>query len=68
MAPPLVGDAVKFTLVPWQTLVAEPERLMLTGRFGLTAMVTELEVAGEPEAQVEFDVTWQVITSALAGL
>jgi hypothetical protein len=57
--------AVKVTLVPAQIVVAEAVTLTLTGRFGLTVMVTALEVAGLPVAQVALDVTIQVITSEL---
>ncbi len=51
---------MKVTLVPEQIVVAEAAILRLTGRFGLTTIVTVLDVAGLPVAQVAFDVNWQV--------
>jgi len=51
------------TLVPAQIVVADAEILTLTGRFGFTVMVTVLDVAGLPVAQVAFEVNTQVTTS-----
>ena len=59
----MVGVAVKVTLVPAQIVVADAEILILTGRFGFTVMVTVLDVAGLPVAQVALDVNTQVTTS-----
>lgn len=59
---------MKLTLVPEQIVVADAETLTLTGRFGFTVMVTGLEVAGLPVAQVAFDVITQVITLPFAKL
>ena len=67
MVPPLVGVAVKVTLVPEQIVVAEAEILILTGRFGFTVIVTVFEVAGFPVAQVAFEVSTQVTTSLFAS-
>jgi hypothetical protein len=55
--------AVKVTLVPGQIVVDDAEILILTGRFGFTVMVTVLDVAGLPVAQVAFEVNTQVTTS-----
>ena len=52
----MVGMAVKVTLVPAQIVVDDVEILTLTGRFGFTIMVTVLDVAGLPVAQVALDV------------
>ena len=59
----MVGVAVKVTLVPGQIVVDDAEILILTGRFGFTVMVTVLDVAGLPVAQVAFEVNTQVTTS-----
>ena len=63
----MVGVAVKVTDVPEQTGLAEAATDTLTGRFGLTVMVTELDVAGLPVAQVALEVNTQVTASPLAG-
>ena len=65
--PPLVGVAVKVTLVPEHIVVAEAEMLILTGKLGLTVMVTVLEVAGLPVAQVALEVITQVTVFPLAN-
>jgi hypothetical protein len=62
----LVGVAVKVTLVPEHIVLAEAATLTLAGRFGLTVIVTEFEVAGLPVAQVALDVSTQIITSLFA--
>jgi hypothetical protein len=59
--------AVNVTEVPEQTGFAEAAMEMLTGWFGLTVMVTELEVAGLPVAQVALEVKTQVTTSLFTG-
>jgi hypothetical protein len=65
--PPLVGVAEKFTEVPAQTVVADAEIETLTGRFGLTVIITVFEIAGLPVAQVALEVNWQVIASEFIG-
>ena len=52
----MVGVAVKVTEVPAQTGLAEAAIETLTGRFGLTVMVSDAEVAGLPVAQVALEV------------
>jgi hypothetical protein len=47
-------------------MVAEADILILTGRLGFTVMVTVLEVAGLPVAQVALDVNTHVTTSLFA--
>ena len=64
--PPLKAVAVKVTEVPAQMVVAVAEMLTLTGRMGLTVMVTVLEVAGLPEVQVSLEVSTTVTASVLA--
>jgi hypothetical protein len=54
--PGFVGVAVKVTLVPAQTVVAEAVILTLTGKFGLTVVVIALLVAGLPDAQLAVEV------------
>ncbi len=63
----MVGVAVKVTLVPEQIVVADAEILILTGRLGLTVMVTVLEVAGLPVAQVALEVITQVTVFPFAS-
>jgi hypothetical protein len=63
VVPPLVGVAVNVTEVPEQTGFADAAILILTGKFGLTVMVTALEVAGLPVAHVAFEVKTQVTIS-----
>lgn len=57
---------MKVTLVPEQIVVAEAAMLTLAGRFGLTVMVTEFEVAGLPDTQDAFEVITQLTISLLA--
>lgn len=64
----MVGVAVNVTDVPEQTGFEDAEILTLAGKFGFTVMVTELDVAGLPVAQVAFEVMTQVTTSLLARL
>ena len=65
--PPFMADAVKSTVVPAHTGFAEAMIERLTGRSGLTVIVTGVDTAGLPETQVSPDVKMQVITSLLAG-
>ena len=60
MLPPLVGVAVKVTLVPEHMVVAVAAIDTLTGKLGFTVIVTVFEVAGLPVAQVAFEVITQV--------
>jgi len=66
--PPLVGVAAKLTLVPEHMdepgLAAMPT---LTGDSAVTLMVTEFDVAGEPETQLRLEVIVQVIISPSAS-
>jgi hypothetical protein len=55
----LTGIAVNVTGVPWHTGLAEAEIETLTGRFGLTVMITVFDVAGFPVAQVASEVSTQ---------
>lgn len=66
--PPLVGVAVKVTLVPAQTGLSDGAIELLTGKIGFTIMVTMFEVAGLPVAQVAFEVSAQVIALLLVGV
>jgi len=59
---------VKVTEVDGQTGFADAVIDTLTGRFGLTVIVTVLEVAGLPVAQVAFDVNTQVMASLFMGV
>jgi hypothetical protein len=65
--PPFAGVAVNVTEVPAQTGLAEAAMEMLAGRFGFTVMVTALDVAGLPVAQVALEVSTQVTTSLFTG-
>ena len=60
--PPLVGVAVKVTLVPEQIVVALAPTLTLAGKFGLTVMVTVFDVAGE---LVKQGLAFEVITTVI---
>ena len=64
----MVGVAVKATLVPEQMVCAPAVIAILTlaGKLGLTVIVTEFEVAGEPEAQLAVEVITTDTTSLLA--
>ena len=68
VVPPLVGVAVKVTEVPEHTGLAEAPIVTLTGRFGFTVMVTVLDVAGLPVAQVASEVRIQVIALLFNGI
>ncbi len=63
----MVGVAEKVTEVPAQTVVAEAEIETLTGKLLLTVIVTVLEIAGLPVAQVALEVNWQVMASEFEG-
>ena len=65
--PPLVGVAEKVTEVPLQTGLLEGEMEMLTGRLGLTVIVTIFEVAGLPVVHVALEVKRQVMASEFNG-
>ena len=60
MVPPLTGMAVNVTLVPAQTGLAEAVMETLAGINGFTIMVIVFDMAGEPVAQVSFEVRVQV--------
>ena len=67
--PPLVGVAVKVTLVPAH-IVVEGDAAMVTDGVtdGVTVIVMVLDVAGEPVAQPKLEViitlTWSVFANA----
>lgn len=61
----MAGVAVKVTELPEQTGLAEAAMDTLTGRFGLTAIVIILDVAGFPVGQVAFEVRTQDTRSPL---
>ena len=55
------------TEVPIQTVVADAEIETLTGSNGLTVIVTVLETAGLPVAQVALEVSIQVMVFPFTG-
>jgi hypothetical protein len=59
--------AVKVTEVPAQTGLADAAIDTLTGNSGFTVMVTTLEFAGLPVAQVALEVNTHEIVLLLAG-
>ena len=63
----MVGVAVKVTALPEQKGFVEAEIEILTGRFGLTVIVTALLVTGFPEGQTAFEVSIQLTTSLFMG-
>ena len=67
VVPPLVGVAEKVTEVPAQTGLLDGETKTLTGRLGLTTIVTVFEVAGLPVKHMALDVRMQVTASAFDG-
>ena len=67
VVPPLVGVAEKMTEVPAQTGLFDGEIETLTGRLGLTTIVTVFEVAGLPVTHMALDVRMQVTASAFDG-
>ena len=64
----MVGVAVKVAEVPAHTGFAEAAIATLTGRFGLTIIVTVFDVAGFPDVQVSLDVSKQMTISPLEGV
>ena len=64
----MTGVAVNVTLVPAHILLAEAPIETLTGRFGFTVMITVLDVAGLPVAQVSLEVSITVTWSLLTGV
>ena len=56
------------TDVPEQTGFAEGEMDMLTGKSGLTVIVTTFETAGLPVAQVALEARTQMTWSLLTGI
>ena len=60
--------AVNVTVVPAQTGLAEAVMETLAGINGLTTMVIVFDVAGEPVAQVSFEVSVQVTMSLFNGI
>ena len=58
---------LNMTDVPAQTGFAEGDMDMLTGKSGLTVMVTTFEVAGFPVAQVASEVNTHVMASWSSG-
>jgi hypothetical protein len=64
----LVGVAVNVTELPEQKGFAEAAIDILTGKFGLTVIVTALLVAGFPVGQIAFEVRTQVIISPFTGM
>jgi hypothetical protein len=63
----LTGVAVKVTLVPGQIApTGKAAMLTLAGNAEFTTIVTALEVAGDPVAQVAFEVITHVTTSLFA--
>ena len=61
----MVAVALKVTEVPEHIVFAVAPIKILTERFGLTVIVTALDVAGLPVAQVALEVITQVTTSIL---
>ena len=67
-APPLTGVAVKVTEDPAQEGFDDAIMDTLAGRFEFTVIVTVLDVAGLPVAQVLFDVKTHVTASLFEGM
>ena len=65
--PPFTGVAVKVTFVPEGTGFWDAAIETLTGMTGFTVIVTELEVAGFPDAHEKLEVRMQITTSPFAG-
>jgi hypothetical protein len=63
-----VGIVVNVTGIDAQTGLAEARIETLTGRFGLTVIVTVFDVAGLPVAQVASEVRITVTWSLLTGV
>ena len=62
-----MGVEVKVTEVPAQTGFTDGVIVTLTGKFGLTVMVTVFDTAGLPVAQVALELKIQVTRSPFAG-
>jgi hypothetical protein len=56
------------TDVPEHIVVADAAMVTLTGKFGLTVIVNEFEVAGLPVMQDALDVMTQVTTLPFANV
>ena len=67
VVPPFSGVAVKVTDVPAHTGLALAVISTLTGNNGSTTIVSSLDVAGLPVAQVALEVITQVIASLFTG-
>ena len=63
----MVGIVEKVTEVPLQTGLLDGEIKTLTGRFGLTTIVTVFDAAGLPVAQVALEVKRQVTAPEFNG-
>ena len=63
----MVGVAEKVTEVPLQTGLLDGVIETLTGRFGLTTIVTVFDEAGLPVAQVALEESRQVMASVFTG-
>lgn len=63
----MAGIAEKVTEVPLHVGFTDGDIDTLTGKLGLTVIVTVFEVAGFPVAQLALEVNRQVITSMFAG-
>ena len=63
----MTGVAEKVTEVPEHTGLADAATEMLTGRIGLTVMVTVSDVAGLPLLQVSLEVRIQLIALPFEG-
>jgi len=67
VVPPLVGVAVKVTLVPAQMGIVGDETTVTEGATApVTTIVTVFDVAGLPVTQVKLEVIIQVTMSPLA--
>ena len=64
----MFGEALYVTIVPEQTGLTDGEIVILTGKIGLTIIVTVLDVAGFPLAQGALEVSLQVTRSPLRGI
>ncbi len=60
--------AVYVTVVPGQMVLTLPTMLTAAVRFGFTVIVTVLDVAGVPVAQVAFEFMMQVTASLLLSV
>ena len=64
----MVGTAVKVTGSPAHIGLADTEIIKLTGSSGFTVMISVLEVAGVPVAQVALEERTQVTASPFTGV